>query len=91
MTPKYCIRVRGVVDKAWSDYFGNLSIREAKEDDEGGTTYLTGTVADQATLIGILHRLYSLGYELLSVDRVLVFSALLFAAAVIGKSYEICC
>ena len=91
MTARYCIRVRGIVDKAWSDYFGNLAIRVDEEEDEGKTTCLTGPVADQASLIGILHRLYSLGYELLSVDRVVIFSALLLGAVLIGKGYEICC
>ncbi len=91
MTPKYCIRVRGVVDKAWSDYFGNLAIRVEDEEGEGKTSSLTGTVADQAALIGILHRLYSLGYELMSLERVLVFSALLLTAALMSRVYEICC
>jgi hypothetical protein len=91
MTSKYCIRVRGILDNAWSDYFGNLAITTEEYNDADQTTCLTGVVADQATLIGILHRLYSLGYELLAVNRMLIFSALLFAGLMIWKSNEICC
>ncbi len=91
MTPKYCIRVRGTLDKAWSDYFGNLAITVDEDEDCGKTTCLSGPVADQATLIGILHRLYSLGYELLAVNRVIIFSALLLTAALVGQAKESCC
>jgi hypothetical protein len=91
MTAKYCIRVRGILDNAWSDYFGNLSITVDEDDDADKTTCLTGMVADQATLIGILHRLYSLGYELLAVNRMLIFSALLLTGLLIWNSNEVCC
>jgi len=36
----------------------------------GATTTLTGTVADQAALLGLLQRLYTLGLQLLLVRQV---------------------
>ena len=30
MTPKYCIRVRGIVDKAWSDYLATWQLGSMK-------------------------------------------------------------
>lgn len=58
----YQLRVAGHLDDRWSAWFGDLAI--ARDDD--GTCTLTGTVADQAQLHGILARLRDLGATLLS-------------------------
>lgn len=58
----YQLRVAGHLDERWSAWFGELTI--ARDDD--GTCTLTGPVADQAQLHGILARLRDIGATLLS-------------------------
>jgi hypothetical protein len=58
------IRVKGRIDKGWSDWFSDLKITHAT----GGKTVLAGRVRDQAELRGILSRLADLGLELISVN-----------------------
>jgi hypothetical protein len=60
------IRVRGHLDGKWSDWLEGL---EAKLDDNGETT-LSGTLVDQAALMGVLNKLNSLNLTLLSVSQV---------------------
>jgi hypothetical protein len=62
----YQIRVQGVLDAGWSDWFGGLDICPQ----EGTDTLLTGPVRDQAALHGILAKIRDLGLPLLSVKRV---------------------
>jgi hypothetical protein len=69
----YLIRVKGTVDKAWSDYLGNMAIRPQEGPDGSTVSCLSGELPDQTTLIGILHRLVSLGYELISAEKQLAF------------------
>lgn len=57
------IRVRGVIDKEWSEWLGNLVI-----DHVGTHTKLTGTVSDSAALYGLLNKIRNMGLELVSVD-----------------------
>ncbi len=62
----YQIRVQGRLSERWAHWFEEMSI----EADAGGTTVLKGAVADQAALLGLLQKLYTLGMPLLSVRRV---------------------
>jgi hypothetical protein len=61
----YQIRVKGVLDEKWSDWFDGLTI--TWQDDE---TLLTGPVRDQAALHGLLAKVRDLGLPLLSVKRI---------------------
>jgi hypothetical protein len=61
----YEIRVKGELDPRWSDWFDGFTIAPVTE----GETLLTGTVADQAALHGVLHKIRDLGLPLLSVQR----------------------
>ena len=61
----YEIRVKGELDQRWSDWFDGFTIAPVTEDE----TLLTGTVADQAALHGVLHKIRDLGLPLLSVQR----------------------
>jgi hypothetical protein len=61
----YEIRVAGKLDLRWSDWFDGFSITPVGE----GETLLIGTVADQAALHGLLHKIRDLGLPLLSVQR----------------------
>lgn len=62
----YQIKVPGVLDEKWSDWNGGMTIMVEYDEHEQPYTILTGDV-DQATLQGVLRRLYGLGLPLLSV------------------------
>ncbi len=61
----YQIKVQGRLDESWSGWFDRLAITV-----EGNTTTLTGAVADQAALRGILSRLWDLNLALISVNPI---------------------
>jgi hypothetical protein len=61
----YEIRVKGNLDLRWSDWFDGFSITPVGDDE----TLLIGSVADQAALHGMLHKIRDLGLTLLSVQR----------------------
>ena len=61
----YQIRVKGVLDEEWSDWFDGLAV--TWQDDE---TLLIGPVRDQAALHGLLAKVRDLGLPLLSVKRI---------------------
>jgi hypothetical protein len=67
----YEIRVPGELDPSWSDWAGGMEIAVESEGDGPPVTTLSGIVADQAALLGLLRRLYSLGLPLLSVICIL--------------------
>jgi hypothetical protein len=64
-TARYRIRIRGHLDPAWSAWFDGLTATPADD----GTTELTGRLADQAALFGLLAWLRDLGATLLLVER----------------------
>jgi hypothetical protein len=61
----YEIRIEGVLNESWSDWFEGLEIRA----DPGGETTLRGRLIDQAALISILSRIQALNLVLISVSR----------------------
>ena len=62
----YQIRVVGHLNSRWSGWFDGFAISQ----EEDGTTVLTGTVADQPALHGLILRIRDLGMPLLTVQRV---------------------
>ena len=66
----YQIKVPGHLAESWSEWAGGMTITVGSGDDGPPVTTLTGTVADQAALQGLLRRLYSLGLPLISVNWV---------------------
>ena len=60
------IRVQGRLDDRWVDWLEGLAL--TREDD--GTTTLTGPLADQAALHGLLNTIRDLNLPILSVRRV---------------------
>ncbi len=63
--PVYQIRVKGRLGPRWAGWFAGLTIAPAGD----GDTLLTGPVADQAALHGLLRKVRDLGLPLLSVMR----------------------
>ena len=57
------IRVKGQIDRGWSDWFGGLTIAHTPQ----GETILAGSIRDQAELRGMIFRLADLGLDLISV------------------------
>ena len=64
----YQIRVKGSLDRKWSDWFDGFTITPLASEE----TWLTGPVADQAALHGLLAKVRDLGLPLLSVKRVAI-------------------
>jgi RimJ/RimL family protein N-acetyltransferase len=61
-TPTYQIRVAGHLDEHWSAWLDGFALTRGDD----GTTVITGPVADQAQLHGVLARVRDLGVPLLS-------------------------
>jgi hypothetical protein len=61
----YEVRVDGVLDGRWSEWFQGLQI-----DSQGGETVLSGTLPDQPALHGILDKVRDLGLCIITVRRI---------------------
>lgn len=61
----YEIRLKGHLHRQWEDWFDGLTITL----EENGETRVTGPVADQSALHGLLRKVRDLGMPLLSVHR----------------------
>jgi hypothetical protein len=60
------IRVQGHLDERWSDWLEGFAVTHESD----GTTTLTGPLADQAALHGVLNRIRDLALPIVSVRRV---------------------
>ena len=63
----YQIRVPGILDASWSDWFDGFAITVDVDENE---TELIGSVKDQADLHGILDKLNGLGLPIVLVKKV---------------------
>ena len=61
----YRIKLKEHLDPKWSDWFEQMVVST-----KGADTILTGSVADQAALHGLLIRIRDLNLTLLSVERI---------------------
>lgn len=61
---RYQVRVEGVLDSRWSEWFGGLQVTS-----EGGETVLSGTLRDQSALHGVLAQIGNLGLSIVAVHR----------------------
>ena len=61
----YEVRVDGVLNGRWSEWFQGLQI-----DNQGGETVLSGTLPDQPDLHGILDKVRDLGLCIITVRRI---------------------
>ncbi len=64
----YRIKVLGRLDASWSTWFGGLDVSLETFASGVRVTTLTGIVADQSALHGLLARIRDLGLPLLSVE-----------------------
>lgn len=62
----YRITIKGHLDSEWSDWFDGLTIALV----DNGETILTGSLADQTALHGVLIKIRDLGLPLLSLVRI---------------------
>lgn len=62
----YQIVVKGHLDSEWSDWFDGMTITLG----ENAETILTGPLADQTALHGVLIKIRDLGLPLLSLTRI---------------------
>jgi hypothetical protein len=60
----YEIKIKGYLEEYWSDWLGGLEINH----DAQGNSLLTGIIADQAALHGILAQIRDLGLILISIN-----------------------
>jgi hypothetical protein len=61
----YQIKIQGRLDESWTGWLNGMTITSGDD-----ITTLTGAVADQSALRGILTRLWDLNLDLISVNRV---------------------
>jgi hypothetical protein len=61
----YQIKITGLLDKKWSDWFDGFTITSQDENE----TIMVGPVTDQGALHGLLAKIRDLGVTLISVER----------------------
>ena len=61
----YEIRIEGQLNPGWSEWLDGMTISSL----EGSETLLSGPLADQAALLGLLMKLHNFGLLLLSVKQ----------------------
>lgn len=64
MPEYYEIKVKGILNPSWSDWFAGLRLTYL----DGNGTMLSGPLADQAALHGLLERIRDLNLTLVSVS-----------------------
>ncbi len=61
---RYEIRIEGHLETRWAAWFEGMTLTHAVD----GTSALTGVIADQAQLHGLLQKLRDLGVPLISIS-----------------------
>jgi len=64
----YRILISGVLPPSWAPFVHDLEITQEESIANCPATRLTGELPDQAALVGVLNRLYDLGFSLLMVE-----------------------
>ncbi|MGA2142949.1 MAG: hypothetical protein ABSG94_11080 [Brevinematales bacterium] len=62
----YQIRIKGHLSYQWASWFNDLALTQ----ENNGDTLITGPVADQAALHGLIKKVFNLGLPLISVNPV---------------------
>jgi hypothetical protein len=69
-TGSYQIEVQGRLDDSWAAWFDGMALTRTHARDGTPVVVLTGPVADQAALRGLLSRLWDLNLTILALRRV---------------------
>ena len=65
----YEIKVAGVLEPSWAEWFGEMAITTEFRSQEQPVTILAGRIADQAYMRGILCKLWDLNFRVISVVK----------------------
>lgn len=63
----YKITLEGCLDKRWGDWFEGMTL--SNQAPNTNVTILTGSVADQAALRGLLNQIWDFNLALIAVER----------------------
>ena len=63
----YQITLQGHLDSRWADWFDGLTVSYQQDNEE--LTILTGPIADQAALRGLLNQIWDFNLTLVAVKR----------------------
>lgn len=66
----YLIKVKGILNRSWSDWFSDIEIVPGEEAEGSPFTIFRGEFPDQAALRGVLTKLWDLNMTVISVYRV---------------------
>jgi hypothetical protein len=67
---EYLIKVAGVLDPGWAEWFDGLEIKPGIEGQNQPVSLLSGRFEDQAHLRGILTRIWDLNLKVISVSLI---------------------
>lgn len=65
----YQIKIQGNLNREWSRTFTGMAISSEIDDQGARITSLTGMIADQAKLRGIMNKIWDLNLTVLSLNR----------------------
>lgn len=67
----YEIKIKGVLDEYWNQWFEGMTLRKIKNDETGQEcTLISGPISDQPALHGLLAKIRDLNLTLISVYRI---------------------
>jgi len=67
----YEIKIKGILDKHWNQWFEGMTLKRVKNVESGQEcTLITGLIADQPALHGLLAKIRDLNLILVSVQRI---------------------
>ena len=67
---RYAIQVQGWVGRRWAEWFDGMTMTYGGTEADAPVTILTGPIADQAALRGLLTKIWDANLTLVSVARV---------------------
>ncbi|MFO7680463.1 MAG: hypothetical protein R6X34_10465 [Chloroflexota bacterium] len=65
--PHFRITLEGCLDDRWANWFAGLTMHTQQHN--GGVTILTGPIADQAALRGLLNQIWDFNLAIIAVER----------------------
>ena len=65
----YQIKIKGVLDRSWSNWLGNVDLQTEQTAEGVDVTTLTIDLIDQAALFGILDHIRDINIQLVSVNQ----------------------